>query len=67
MAEDADEHLVQPERLRELAPLPVEIEEDVGLAPEDVRVERLEEEVDRPRLVALEDALRVPRCPRSRR
>jgi hypothetical protein len=63
------EHLVQAQRLAllfellsELLALTVELEEHVGLVLENVRLDRLVDEVDRPRLVALEHALRLARA-----
>ena len=42
--------------------LPMQLEEHVGLAPQDVRLDRLVEEVDRAGLVALEHAVLVARA-----
>ena len=57
----AGEHLVQAQRLgalaqlvRELLLLAVQLEEHVGLVAQDVRLDRLVEEVDRAAVVALE-------------
>ena len=61
VAEHAGEHLVQPQRLllllqrgHELLFLAVQLEEHFRLAAQDVRLERLVEEVDRAGVVALE-------------
>lgn len=46
----------------ELDLLTVQLEEDVGLALERMRLDRLEQEVDRAGLVPLEDTLGIPRA-----
>ncbi len=65
VAQDPHEHLVHPQIAGELDLLLVELKEDVGLALQHARIDRLEEEVDGPRLVALEHALRILRAGRE--
>ena len=60
--QDPHEHLVHPQIAGQLDLLLVELKEDVGLALQHARIDRLEEEVDGARLVALEDALGVLRA-----
>ena len=59
VSEDADEHLVETERLRDLPALARQLEEHVRLALQDMRIDRLEQEVDGAGLIALEHALRI--------
>ena len=56
-----------PHRLRQLAPLAVEAQEDVDLLAQDRQLQRFEEKVDRAGAVALEGAQLILRRPRSRR
>jgi hypothetical protein len=66
VAEYGREHLVEPQRFRplvqfahELLLLAIELKEDVRLVAQDVRLDRLVEEIDRAALVALEHAVLI--------
>ena len=71
VAEHRGEHLVEPKRLgpllqllQQLLLLAMELEEHVRLVLQDVRLDRLVEEVDRAGVVALEQPMLV--CARRR-
>ena len=65
MADGRDERLVQAQRLGELLALLEQTEKRIGLVTNDARLERLEQKVDRARVVPAKEAMLLLRARRD--